>query len=109
MSDEQRREAGCPAGNMSANFGSRTLDSRFPGGCMRALFLVVVLVLTSFPVLAQWAGVPPPDGPRTADGRLNLSAPAPRLPDGKPDLSGIWNPPLGYLRNLAKDLKEEVP
>jgi len=76
---------------------------------MRALFLVVVLVLTSFPVLAQWAGVPPPDGPRTADGRLNLSAPAPRLPDGKPDLSGIWNPPLGYLRNLAKDLKEEVP
>ena len=76
---------------------------------MRALFLVVVLVLTSFPVLAQWAGVPPPDVPRTADGRLNLSAPAPRLPDGKPDLSGIWNPPLGYLRNLAKDLKEEVP
>src|SRR5688572_16004891 len=27
MSDEQRREAGCPAGNMSANFGSRTLGS----------------------------------------------------------------------------------
>ena len=33
----------------------------------------------------------------------------PRAPDGKPDLSGIWNPPTGYLRNLAKDLKEDVP
>jgi hypothetical protein len=27
MSDEQRSEAGCPAGNMSANFGSRTLGA----------------------------------------------------------------------------------
>ena len=42
-------------------------------------------------------------------GRPNLSAPAPRLPDGKPDLSGIWNPPAGYIRDLARDLKGDVP
>jgi len=28
--------------------------------------------------------------PRTTDGKPNLSAPAPRLPDGTPDLSGVW-------------------
>ena len=26
-----------------------------------------------------------------------------------PDLSGVWNPPLGIIRNLARDLKEDVP
>jgi hypothetical protein len=29
--------------------------------------------------------------PRKADGKADLAAPTPRLPDGKPDLSGIWH------------------
>ena len=38
---------------------------------------------------AQWIGVPTANVPRV-DGKVNMSAPAPRLPNGKPDLSGIW-------------------
>ena len=76
---------------------------------MRIVRLFAMLFLAAAPAFAQWANIPPPAVPRTPDGKPNLSAPAPRLPDGKPDLSGIWNPPTGYLRNLARDLKEEVP
>jgi len=64
------------------------------------------LAATAF---AQWTDVPPSPGPRTPDGRPDLSAPAPRFPDGTPDLSGVWNPPNGYVRNIARDLKGEVP
>ena len=42
------------------------------------------------PVLAQWAVHPDPTVPRSADGQVNLNAPAPRAIDGKPDLSGVW-------------------
>lgn len=74
-------------------------------------FLCVALgALIASPVSGQWTRIPQ-TGPRTADGKLNLSAPAPRLPDGKPDLSGVWAAPGGrYVQNLAADLKPgEVP
>jgi hypothetical protein len=76
---------------------------------MKTLLQVAIMILMSSPAFAQWTKVPPTAIPRTADGKPNLSAPAPRLPDGTPDFSGIWNTPTGYLRNLAKDLKEDVP
>jgi hypothetical protein len=31
--------------------------------------------------------------PRTRSGEINLAAPAPKAPDGKPDLSGLWENP----------------
>src|SRR5947207_1043241 len=73
--------------------------------------LRTVLFLISMPLWAQWTKVPLETIPRTADGKPNLSAPAPRLPDGHPDLQGIWEPSANkYLRNLAADLKpEDVP
>ena len=76
---------------------------------MRTLLQLAFVVFLSTTVLAQWANVPAPQIPRTADGKPNLSAPAPRLPDGTPDLSGVWSPPTGYSRDLARDLKEGVP
>ena len=39
---------------------------------------------------AQWFDYPSPHAPRTSDGRVDLSASTPRLPNGKPDLSGVW-------------------
>jgi hypothetical protein len=39
---------------------------------------------------AQWLNYPTPGVPRLANGKPNLSAPAPKTADGKPDLSGIW-------------------
>jgi hypothetical protein len=38
------------------------------------------------------------------DGKPDLSAPAPKLPSGAPDLSGIFVPEYRYFQNLAADL-----
>ena len=74
---------------------------------------------------AQWAKSTDASIQRTKDGQPNLSARAPKTPDGKIDLSGLWlvdadpkGKPQGvenavfprYFINIAADLKpEEVP
>jgi hypothetical protein len=56
---------------------------------MMALVTVVILG-ASGSAGAQWFDYPSPRAPRTANGDVDLSAPAPRLANGKPDLSGVW-------------------
>jgi len=72
---------------------------------------MMVLVLVCASAQAQWTKVPPAKIPRGADGKPNLSGPAPRLPDGHPDLSGIWEQESNkYVLNVAADLKPgDVP
>ena len=61
---------------------------------------------------AQWPRVASKKLPLTADGKVNLNAPAPRTREGTPDLSGVWEMyserdpgPPKLLLNLAADLK----
>ena len=57
----------------------------------RAVLVLVMLVpLASERLAAQWLHNPTPGVPRKADGKVNMTAPAPRMVNGKPDLSGLW-------------------
>ena len=55
---------------------------------------LVFLVMLCEPAIshAQWLHYHTPATPRTRDGKPNLAAKAPRAPNGKPDLSGVWQP-----------------
>src|ERR1051325_11051693 len=71
---------------------------------------VTVLALVSAPLQAQWTKVPPVSIPQTSEGKLDLSAALPRLPNGQPDLTGIWKPdniyggkPANFAANLQVD------
>ena len=61
---------------------------------MRVLACAIgAVVLTSVVVQAQWPTYKTQGVPRTRSGEINLAAPAPKAPDGKPDLSGLWENP----------------
>jgi len=70
---------------------------------------------------AQWLNQPIAGAPRTPDGKVNMTGPAPRA-NGKPDLSGIWqaeaeprgpgglyglgeSPNSKYFRDILSDFK----
>jgi hypothetical protein len=85
-----------------------------------------ILALT-VSLAAQWPRFPNAKLPRTADGAVDLTAPAPRTADGKPDFSGVWNyagvlgfrggppppppgtPPQATFWNIEAGIKEGLP
>jgi hypothetical protein len=52
---------------------------------------ILLFALFSTSAFAQWLNYSVPGTPRTREGKPNLSAPAPRALNGKPDLSGVWH------------------
>jgi hypothetical protein len=84
------------------------------GGQVRWLFVTVAFVAAiEHPLRAQWFKYPTPGVPRMAAGLPDEKAPAPRAPDGKPDLSGICladNPlPCPELLRDGNDCVEKTP
>jgi len=62
---------------------------------------MVAIAMLSTSLSAQWPSYPTPNVPRTADGKPNMLAAAPRASDGRPDLSGIWANPGWRELNAA--------
>ena len=60
---------------------------------------ILAIAIVFAPVLAgQWPAHRVPGAPRTAEGKVDLNAPVPRTPAGRPDLTGVW----AFLRETPR-------
>jgi hypothetical protein len=75
---------------------------------MGRISIAAALWLLPVSLSGQWLNLRTPGIPRTADGKPDLTAPAPRTPEGKLDLSGLWRPEASpYRFDVIQDLKDE--
>jgi hypothetical protein len=77
----------CPSLHRPARAGLRARRRGIP---LAAAVVVLGSALAWIPAAAQWIGYPTAGVPRKPDGTVDMRAPTPRMPGGKPDLSGIW-------------------
>jgi hypothetical protein len=99
---------------------------------MRRIILICAFAgAISTGLTAQWPSFVRQQTPRTSDGKPDLEAPPPRLPNGKVDFSGTWesrqppsgrlggpmvpnvnpagDPPLANFANIGQNVKEGLP
>ena len=104
---------------------------RAEGKGLRAVVTVVFACAFSVALFAQWPSFVRKDTPRTSEGKPDLNAPPPRLPNGKIDFSGTWEsrippsgrlggpmvpnlpgveaPPLAAFFNIGQNIKDGLP
>ena len=64
------------------------------------------VLLLAAPLAGQWLNYPKSGIPLTKDGKPNMSAPAPKASNGRPDFTGIWEAEdQTYFFDLAAGLK----
>ena len=73
--------------------------SRFAAACL--------LLLLAHDAAAQWINQKTAGLPRSADGKVILTAPRPMAADGKPDLSGLWQ--LEATLDVSRALDDAGP
>ena len=90
----------------------------------RFTLAAILVAAVTISLSAQWPRREPPGIPKGPDGKVNVTAPAPRAADGRPDLSGIWDvsprrekpgsappgqPPLARFADLAANMVGGLP
>ncbi len=72
--------------------------------------LLTLSASASSPLAAQWLKYPTAGVPHKTDGHVDMFAPAPRMPDGRPDFSGIWTTGEPYDRRaLGLSSPKDLP
>src|SRR5579862_5856372 len=83
----------------------RVIENRFVGSFLLVASLLTALILTSLTSAGQDAVSIPAKGKDKQKSAKAKSGPAPRTPDGKVDLSGLWSPDRNFIYDISDSLK----
>jgi hypothetical protein len=75
---------------------------------MNSAVVAAALASCAAGLFGQWADYPTA-GPRTKEGKIDLTAPPPRTADGKIDFTGLWEPARGPGRGAAQAKGKNPP